>query len=69
VLAFPDGGCYKGVEGQRRPAADAALTETDGDRIAMLGVMMSQGEVMVIVVITAVIVFVVARKRKIDNKK
>ena len=43
--------------------------ETDGDRIAMLGVMMSQGEVMVIVVITAVIVFVVARKRKIDNKK
>lgn len=35
----------------------------------MLGVMMSQGEVMVIVVITALIVFVVARKRKIDNKK
>ena len=39
----------------------------NGDPIAMLGVMMSQGEVMVIVVLTAIIVFIAARKRKIKK--
>jgi hypothetical protein len=40
------------------------VEESDGDRIDMLSVMMSQGEVMVIVIITAVVVFIIARKRR-----
>ncbi len=35
-----------------------------GEEVGMLSVMMSQGEVMVIVLITAVIVFLAVRKRK-----
>ena len=67
-LDFRDVDWYKGVEGRGKRPGDPGLAGRNGDSVAMLGVMMSQGEVMVIVVMTAVIVFIVARKRNAKKK-
>jgi hypothetical protein len=45
------------LPGQVRPG-------NQGDEAAMLGVLLGQGEVLVIVIITAIIVFFLARGRK-----